>query len=115
MAVFIYKDAGGLAGALIASKTKKGEDTDGSFSFTFGHRIKVPAGSDWLSVQANMDFGTLGQWGWVTRSVQSGNPAAFQNPGDGFGNGCTTWAVMTSCWPAGEGPDLMFSLDGRQL
>jgi hypothetical protein len=95
------------------STTKKGNDTLGSFSFNFNHRIKVPAGIHWLSVQANMDFDAAGQWGWMTRSVQGGLPAAFQNSGDGFGTGCTSWAVMTMCLPYLEG-DLMFSLGGRQ-
>jgi hypothetical protein len=114
MNVSIYADGGGLPGALIASKKKKGKDDNGSFTLTFVHPIDVPAGVNWLSVQANMDFEISGQWGWVSRSVQSGNPAMWQNPGDGFETGCATWAVMITCHPSFEGPDLMFSLGGQQ-
>jgi hypothetical protein len=112
--VFIYTDGGGLPGALIASRTKRGKSTCCSFWFTFSNRIEVPAGVNWLSLQANMDFDPNGQWGWESRSVQSGNPAMWQNPGDGFATGCTTWGVLTTCVPVGEFADLMFSLGGQE-
>jgi hypothetical protein len=111
--VYIYTDAGGLPGARIGRRTTRGTDTRGSFSITFGRRIKVPAGANWVSVRVNMDFSVGGQWAWETRSVQSGKPASWRNPGDGFGTGCKRWGVMTTCIPSGEGPDLMFSLGGQ--
>jgi len=65
----------------------------------------------WISVQANMDFGTDGQFFWWERTVQSRDAAAFKNPGDGFVTGCVTWAPMMGCL-AGAAPDLMFGLAG---
>ena len=111
--VTIYKDAAGLPGEVKVSITRQGADTNGSFVIkTPG--IHVGIGTYWLSVVANMDFETGGEWGWETRSIQSGNPAVFENPGDGFGTGCVTWGVMQTCiTDAGEGPDLMFALKGR--
>ena len=32
-----------------------------------------------------MTFNPNGEWGWTDRTVQSNNPAAWQNPGGGFG------------------------------
>ena len=55
------------------------------------------------------------QWFWAENSERAGALSMYRNPGDGFGTGCTTWGVMTTCLPFGEGPDLMFSLGGRQL
>ena len=112
--VTVYKDAGGLPGAVKGSKTKVGNDSGGSFSIGLGKKgIRVAAGHYWVGVVANMDFSAGGQWGWETRSVQSGSPAAWENPGGGFGVGCTTWAPLMTC--LGYGPDMMFSLGGRQL
>ena len=115
--VYVYKDSGGLPGALSKSKTKVGADSGGSFSIGLGKKgIKLPvAGHFWVSVQANLDFGVGGEWGWETRTVQHGAAAAWQNPGNGFSTGCTTWGVLTTCIPAGEGPDFMFALSGKQL
>ena len=85
----------------------------GSFRITLPKTgLKLAKGLYWVSVQANMDIGTNGQWGWATRSVQTNNPATWQNPGDGFGSGCTTWANMDTCLGA-PGPDLMFQLKGN--
>ncbi len=114
--VTIYKDAGGLPGAQIKAKTKTGTDNFGSFVIKLGKKgIIAPAGTNWVSVVANMDFSSGGEWGWETGLTQNGNPAAWQNPGDGFGSGCTTWGNMNSCIGAlGEGPDFMFALGGKQ-
>lgn len=113
--VSVYKDAGGLPGALIKAKTKVGADTAGSFVIKLGKTgIKTGgAGTRWLGVVVNMDFSAGGQWGWETRSVQSGNGAAWQNPGNGFGSGCVTWTNLMTC--LGYGPDFMFKLKGVQL
>ena len=69
-------------------------------------------GTYWVSVQANMDFALGGEWGWETSTVTNGSPAAWQNPGDGFGTGCTSWGVEIVCVPVG-GPDKMFALKGK--
>jgi hypothetical protein len=58
-----------------------------------------------------MDFGVGGQWGWSTSSVRTNNGAAWQNPGDGFLTGCTTWGRLTSCIGALD-PDFAFIIGG---
>ncbi len=114
--VYFYKNSSGLPGALVKSKTKTGGDTAGTFAIKLGRKgVKLSSGKYWVSVQANMDFSTGGEWGWETPATQTGLAAAWQNPGGGFGVGCQTWGVMQTCLGAqGEGPDFEFTLKGVQ-
>jgi uncharacterized membrane protein len=123
--VFIYKNSGGLPGALKYEADGVVGTDNGTGSFV----INIPklgnvgkaiakggataAKTYWVSVQINMDFGVGGQWGWEGRLIQGGNnPAAWQNPGGGFG-ACSTWGVETTCvGDFGQGPDFMFKLLG---
>jgi hypothetical protein len=91
--------------------TATGSDSAGSFAIPVG-KIKLRGGHYWVSVQANMDFGTGGEWGWDGRAKKTKSPAVWMNPGDGFATRCTTFANMATCVPSGEGPDLVFQLGG---
>jgi len=77
--------------------------------------LKLKTGKYWVSVYVNMDFGggTTGEWGWNTNNTVRGFPSKWQNPGDGFGTGCTTYQTTTVCIPAGEGGDFSFALIGK--
>ena len=114
--VTFYKDAGGLPGAVAAAATGlHGTDTAGSFRIPLGaNSPKLRNGTYWVSVQIAMPFSTgQGEWGWETTSVQHGAASVWQNPGNGFGTGCTTYANMNTCIGAlGEGPDFMFTIAG---
>ena len=78
----------------------------GSFVIQLASAVTLREGRQyWVSVQVNMDFGVGGEWGWETRNTKNGRPAAWRNPGDGFGTGCTTYAVESVC--IGGGPDHM--------
>jgi hypothetical protein len=113
--VAFYKNKNGLPGRLVADfPAVVGTDNGtGSFAITLPSKVKLKAGKYWVGVAANMDFAVGGQWGFETRTVQNGNPAAWQNPGDGFGTGCTTWNYENVCIAAGQGPDKMFRLLGK--
>lgn len=111
--VYIYSNSSGVPGTLVKSKTKTGADTAGSFVIKLGKKgIKLTKGTYWLSVQANMDFSSGGEWGWETPGTQTGMAAQWQNPGNGFSSGCTTWQNMQTCTGDVSGPDLMFTLQG---
>src|SRR5436190_11699626 len=65
-------------------------------------------------MQGNMTFSPNGEWGWTDRTVQSNSPAAWQNPGGGFGM-CPTWTVKTICIPTAGGPDQVYRLNGTTV
>jgi hypothetical protein len=111
--VFFYKNNAGVPGDLIAEFANvHGVDSGtGSFQIHLPGSLIFKHGSYWVSVQANLDFGTAGEWGWETASVQRRLPAAWQNPPDGFGSGCTTWGALSTCLP-GTGVDYLFALRG---
>ena len=108
--VTFYKDNGGKPGAVVKSKTVAGTDSSGSFDIKLG-KVTLKKGKYWVGVVANLDFGAGSQWGWENTSTQKGAAAMWQNPGDGFGSGCTTWGNMQTCLGGvAPGPDFMFSL-----
>ena len=113
--VTIYKNASGMPGAVVKD-VPAATYTDATGTGTF--KIKVPKtvlkkGAYWVSVYVNMDFGTGGEWGWNTNNTVRGTAAKWQNPGNGFSTGCTTWTTLTTCIAAGEGGDYSFALIGR--
>jgi hypothetical protein len=114
--VTIYKNKGGLPGSKVVADYPAIVPADngfGSFQITLPTGAKLQAGRYWVSVQANLEFAVGGQWGWEGRTVQSGQMAAWRNPGDGFGTGCSTWNYESTCIPSGQGPDKMFTIKGR--
>ena len=70
------------------------------------------SGTYWVSVQAVQDFNPNGQWFWHNRTVQSNAGAVWQNPGDGYGTGCTTWNRKNACMPDQVWPDQVFQILG---
>src|ERR1700686_2204875 len=111
--VFIYANSAGLPGMQIFSATNQSVTVVGT---TYTVALPVPAvltaGTYWVEIQANMTFGTQGEWGWTDRTVQSNNPAAFQNPGGGLGV-CPTWMPkLADCVPTAGGPDQVYRLNG---
>lgn len=115
--VLFYTDNKGLPGNLIAEcDNLEGADNQGSFAIKLPKSCKVRLKGGkrfWISVVANENNACCTLWFWETRDVLSNNPAAWENPNDGYSTGCTSWGVMTSCiGKYGEGPDFMFSLKG---
>jgi hypothetical protein len=114
--VHFYKDAGGLPGAEIGSGCPGASYTDetgtGTPDIACHAKIKTK-GKVWVSVYATMAFGSGGEWGWLTNNTVRNNPAAWQNPGGGFGTPCSTWGVLTSCISAGEGGDFSYAVLGK--
>jgi hypothetical protein len=112
--VFIYQDAAGLPGPVVYTALNQSYSTgnDIDFVITLSTPAVLTEGTYWVSVQSRMDYNGNDQWYWKDRSLQSNNPAAWQNPGDGFGSGCTAWAVRTSCLGS-AGPDYVYRLIGN--
>jgi hypothetical protein len=109
--VFFFEDDGGLPGTLVSGRTAQPYvESGGVFEVTLTAPVTLTSGIHWVSVQAHQPFDPNGQWGWTERTVQTNSPAAWQNPGGGFGV-CPTWDVRTTCLGAGD-PDQMFRLIG---
>lgn len=114
--VTFNKDSSGVPGTVIATTEVAGTDLGGSFQIPVHVSIKAKrkAKRVWVGVVCNMDYQVGGEWGWEVRSVQSGTyQAQWENPGGGFGVGCTTWSPMETCVRA-AGPDFMFAIEGTQ-
>jgi hypothetical protein len=111
--VTFYKDKKGKPGKVLATATATGSD-DGIGDYVIPLKVshKFKTGHYWVSVQANMDYSAGGEWGWATRTIANGDNAQWENPGDGFGTGCTSWADEQSCLGGVAGPDHMFTLRG---
>jgi len=111
--VFLYTDSGGLPGGIVASQMNLPATQVGStFTVNFAPSVQLAAGHYWIEIQANMTFATEGEWGWTDRTVQSNSPAAWQNPGGGFGL-CPTWAPkLLSCVTTAGGPDQVYRING---
>jgi hypothetical protein len=113
--VTFYKNAAGAPGTVVQD-TPHAPYTDAAGTGNF--MIRVPKftlkkGTYWLSVFVNMPFLSRGQWGWSTNNNVRRADSLWQNPGDGFGSGCTSWHKTTACILAGEGGDFSFALLGK--
>ena len=113
--IFIFSDSGGVPGSLVngfGSLTATPGPGAGDFVISTPPIVLIP-GTYWISIQAIQDFTPNGQWGWTDRTVTSYNSAVWQNPGDGFSTGCTTWSYrgLTCGFASGE-PDQVFRLSG---
>jgi hypothetical protein len=121
--IYFYQDGTDLngdhvPGALIASATAQpftsGADPACNGGDTFysvtGLNFSLPAGTDWISIQANS---TNFFWLWQWNLVVTNNSAAFQNPGDGFFSGCVTWMPYNQCGESTPTIDFMFRLVGN--
>jgi subtilisin-like proprotein convertase family protein len=113
--VYFYQDAAGLPGTQVYSALGLVPvDVAGDLTVTLTTPAVLASGTYWVSVQAVMNFTPLGQFFWSTRSIQSGSPYAWRNPGDGFGTGCAAWGIGSTGCLVGGGvePDALFRLSG---
>lgn len=112
--VNFYANAGtNLPGTLLQSRPNQAFTNGPSFSIPLSPQVSLGPGSYWLSVQASQNYFPQGEWGWQNRNEQSNAAAAWRNPSNGFGTGCTTWAPRQTC-VGGEmdGPDQVYRLLG---
>ena len=114
--VTFYADNAGFPGAAVCTRTgQTAAITAGSTTTTLsGGGCVLTAGTYWVGVQVNQNFGTNGQHFWSNRTTQTGNGGVWRNPGDGFATGCTNFNRQTICGVGGgQAPDYLFRLDGQ--
>jgi hypothetical protein len=112
--VVFYGDSSTFPGAVVATRNNAviATDSAGNFTITISPTVVLSPGTYWVSVQANMDFGVGGQWGWLDRTVISNSAAVWSNPGGGFAAGCSPgFGRKTDC-VAGSAPDNIFQILG---
>jgi hypothetical protein len=112
--ITIYKNRNNRPGSVVFSRTIAGADngTGSLNAIIVGPKPRLVAGKYWVSVQANMDFLVGGEWGWENQTTVEGTRAVWQNPGNGFATGCTTYTTESTCIPDGQG-DHMFVIKGQ--
>ena len=88
----------------------------GDVQIALGPPVVLPAGTWWVSVQARLDYGTgTQQWFWHNRVAQSGQGAAWQNPGDLSQTHCVSFARRSVCQGTADAPDQVFRLHGTAV
>src|SRR5438093_5987184 len=110
--VFFYSDTATLPGALVATRLANPYVNGANANITLTSPVILTPGTYWVAVQARQDDVPAGQWFWDNRLVISNSGAAWQNPANGFGTGCTTYGRKTTCLPTQNGPDQLFRLVG---
>src|SRR6476620_11610998 len=110
--VFFYQDSATLPGAVVATRALSAYSGGANALITLSPQVTLSPGTYWVAVQSRQDFTPAGQWFWDNRAIISNSGAAWQNPGGGFGVGCTTYGRKTTCLPTQNGPDQLFRLVG---
>jgi hypothetical protein len=108
--VTVYKDAGGVPGAVVKSKTSKKFSGGPNYVVKLGKKgIKLKSGDYWVGVVDDRDFSTGGQWYWATATDGGGGDDQWENPGGGFGlPQCMTWCDATNA--GATSPEFSYSL-----
>jgi hypothetical protein len=112
--VKVYEASGTLPGASVFTSISMPADggVGPNFALPVSGAPALPPGHYWVSVQAILDLVPGGLWFWRERTAQSGDPAVWENPADGFGTGCTTFKRLNDCAAVPQFPDLAFRLNG---
>ena len=122
--VYFYALSGTLPGAPVYTATAQAyglaydppfSQVTGVYTISLDTPANLNPGTYFVSAQAIITrTSDHEQWYWQDRTVQSGNKAAWRNPGNGFNNtGCVDWGVRSTCTPAqGSDPDQTFRLNG---
>lgn len=117
--LFLFADAGTLPGAEILNRANLPRGTGATYpdlNIPVSDLPVLPPGHYWIGVQANLTFSPgSNNWWWRDRAPQFGQAAAWRQPGDGFGDGCTSFVTRASCpsYPGSGGtPDQAFRLSG---
>jgi hypothetical protein len=118
--VFFYTNSGGFPGTLVEQRlnvTPTSGLATGSFVIPITPAVNLAPGTYWLAIQANLDYGVGGQYGW-TEHLPIGTASAWQNPGGGFGTPCTSWGYrVATCGVVGTAgyDDFAFRISGQFL
>ena len=101
--VTVFADAAGTPGATVFSGTLTAPGFDDP-TIPLTSVPTLATGTYWLGVQAILDdgpgLGDAHRWFWAENDEQSGNRAAWRNPGGGFTFSCPDFGVRSTCLPS---------------
>jgi hypothetical protein len=115
MNVFLYADEAGLPGTDLFHQVNISATNAPDYSIPLAGAPSLLPGTYWVSAQqagGQMNLGEFSDWSWRSRTVESGHPAAYRNPGGGYTPKCTDWGALTPCNSPLVGPDVAFKLSG---
>ena len=111
--VIFYADAAGIPGAALYTFTAVPAESDatGNVNVFLPSTATLTAGTYWVSVAAAMDYTTHFQWMWSKEAAPTVmSEFQWQNPGNGFGTGYTTWTSGAIVWSGNVDQNLAFAL-----
>jgi hypothetical protein len=119
--ITVYKDSNGKPGRAVGKPiTMNCTDGGGPFACTLPKAIKLDNSLGtknaryWLSFVVNLAFSNGGgYWGWVQNRKTHNDAGQWENPGNGYGTGCTSWNDTSTCIP-GANDDFAFDLKGSE-
>ena len=115
----LFGDAGTLPGTEILTRSNLARGTGPAYPdlvLPLSDMPVLPPGRYWIGVQANLNFMPgANNWFWSDHAPALGQAAAWRQPGNGFGDGCTSFITRSACasYPGSGGePDQAFRLSG---
>lgn len=112
-----FGNAGGLPGVSLCSGTATiVSDVAGDIISQLPANCDLPVPETyWVSVAARMDYVPSGQWYVGAEGNTTGFEARWYNPGNGFGNGCTTWGACGISTINATYLDMSFEILGTEI
>ena len=110
--IFIYATAGTLPGSQLFHQAHISATNYPNYSAPIAGAPSLEPGTYWISMQEDGGGYMVPSWAWRGRLVQDGNQAAFEGS-TGWGNGCTTFTPIQTCFPASDGMDMAWKISGR--
>jgi hypothetical protein len=108
--VTFYKNKRKRPGVIQAGPfTIKCDGATGVFFCTLPKTVKLKSGAWWVSVVANCNFDTCGQWGWTTNTRVQGNQANYRS--SFAGSRCPNFKTVRYCLKGGS-VDMAFQMWG---
>ena len=87
------------------------DDGNGGITIPLGNGVVLQPGHYWISVAASVALG-YATWGWRPSAGTYNSEADWENPGDGFGTGYTTWTPITTVFQNTTETEYSFALFG---
>ena len=110
--IFVYANSGTLPGSELFHRSHIPASDYPNYSAPITGAPSLTSGTYWVSMQEDGGGFQTPSWVWRGRAVQDGNSAVFKGPNGGWGNGCTTYKPLQTCFPTSDGLDMAWKIKG---